>query len=63
MYEYKRGWCFVMIWLFILLTVATYTFVMKHVLNNIQKPAKVNRSLTQSNNENQASYHPTPSPR
>ncbi|MFJ7830185.1 hypothetical protein ACQKL0_08375 [Peribacillus sp. NPDC097264] len=52
-----------MIWLFILLTVATYTFVMKHVLNNIQKPAKVNRSLTQSNNENQASYHPTPSPR
>ena len=52
-----------MIWLFIFLTVATYTFVMKHVLNNIQKPAKANRSLTQLKKDNQATYHPTPSPR
>ncbi|WP_158553594.1 hypothetical protein [Peribacillus saganii] len=29
-----------MIWLFIALTVVTYSFVMVYVLNNIQKPAK-----------------------
>lgn len=52
-----------MIWLFILLTVATYTFVMKHVLNNIQKPAKAVRPLTQSTKENHATFHPTPTTR
>ena len=34
-----------MVWLFILLTIATYSFVMKHVLSNIQKPAKAVKAL------------------
>ena len=37
-----------MVWVFILLTIATYGFVMKHVLNNIQKPAKAVKPFTES---------------
>lgn len=52
-----------MIWLFILLTISTYTFVMKHVLSNIQKSAKPVKALRNSKNENHATFHPTPTTR
>ncbi len=36
----KKGWCFKMVWFFILATVIAYGFVMKHVLNNVQRPVR-----------------------
>jgi hypothetical protein len=53
----------VMVWVFILLTIATYGFVMKHVLNNIQKPAKAVKPYTESPMENRAVFNPTPTTR
>ncbi|WP_170971653.1 hypothetical protein [Peribacillus simplex] len=53
----------VMVWVFILLTIATYGFVMKHVLNNIQKPAKAVKPYTESPIENRAAFNPTPTTR
>ncbi|MCT4479954.1 hypothetical protein ACIROD_03590 [Peribacillus sp. NPDC101481] len=53
----------VMVWVFILLTIATYGFVMKHVLNNIQKPAKALKPYTESPIENRAAFNPTPTTR
>jgi len=41
-----------MVWLFILLTVVTYSFVMKHVLSHIQKPVKVVNKQNHVKNEN-----------
>ncbi|MFS0764698.1 hypothetical protein [Peribacillus phoenicis] len=52
-----------MVWVFILLTVATYGFVMKHVLNNIQKSAKAVKPYTESPIENRAAFNPTPTTR
>ena len=52
-----------MVWVFILLTVATYGFVMKHVLSNIQKPAKAVKAYTESTIENRATYNPSPTTR
>ncbi|WP_350299311.1 hypothetical protein [Peribacillus frigoritolerans] len=53
----------VMVWVFILLTIATYGFVMKHVLNNIQKPAKAVKPYIESPIENRAAFNPTPTTR
>lgn len=53
----------VMVWVFILLTIATYGFVMKYVLNNIQKPAKAVKPYTESTMENRAAFNPTPTTR
>ncbi|MFJ8067463.1 hypothetical protein ACIQZD_00745 [Peribacillus sp. NPDC096447] len=53
----------VMVWVFILLTIATYGFVMKHVLNNIQKPEKAVKPYTESPIENRAAFNPTPTTR
>ena len=40
-----------MVWLFILLTAITYSFVMKYVLNHIQKPVKVMNTVNPLENE------------
>lgn len=54
----------VMVWVFILLTIATYGFVMKHVLSNIQKPAKAVMPYTESPMmENRTAFNPTPTTR
>ncbi|WHY95707.1 hypothetical protein [Peribacillus simplex] len=52
-----------MVWVFILLTIATYGFVMKHVLNNIQKPVKAVKPYTESPMENRTAFNPTPTTR
>ncbi len=52
-----------MVWVFILLTIATYGFVMKHVLNNIQKPEKAVKPYTESPIVNRAAFNPTPTTR
>ncbi len=52
-----------MVWVFILLTIATYGFVMKYVLSNIQKPAKAIKPYDASTKENRASFNPTPTTR
>ncbi|CAH0187103.1 hypothetical protein SRABI96_01580 [Peribacillus sp. Bi96] len=52
-----------MVWLFIILTIATYSFVMKHVLSNIQKPAKAVKPYRESSVESQAAFNPTPTTR
>lgn len=54
---------FVMVWLFIVLTIATYGFVMKYVLGNIQQPAKAVKPLREKTIDNRASFKPTPTTR
>ena len=41
-----------MVWFFIILTAVTYSFVMKYVLNHIQKPVKVMNTVNPLENEN-----------
>lgn len=45
----KQGWCPIMVWIFILLTAVTYSFVMKYVLSHIQKTVKVINAATPDN--------------
>jgi hypothetical protein len=41
-----------MVWMFILLTVVTYSFVMKHVLSHIQKTVHAVNECSATKNEN-----------
>ncbi|MFJ5623867.1 hypothetical protein ACIQD3_14290 [Peribacillus loiseleuriae] len=54
-----------MVWFFVLLTVVTYSFVMKHVISHIASPAKAKRdpAMKRIVTKNNQTYIPTPTTR
>ncbi|WP_154664003.1 hypothetical protein [Bacillus cihuensis] len=54
-----------MVWFFVLLTVVTYSFVMKYVLSFIASPQKAQKNLAQKHivTKNNQAYIPTPTTR
>ncbi len=48
-----KGRCYIVVWLFILVTVITYSVVMAYVLKNVQKPAAKAFNMVENTNSHE----------